>query len=220
MSVNLLTLEGAKFLYHDGIFDVWEHGFALYAIRCQCVARQDPHAAALAAAKRELGAGFTFENFDPTLNLEAFAKCQNLSRQWKQGGYLSGPIRTGKTHLAKAIYYAAVAQGKRAGFITAHDLGKAFLGTAWLGEEGERDRVRLRDLTRCSVVVVDDLGAQHSKEPRRFIADFQAFLDQYRGVLVVTTNLDADDLSKVIGEPSIARLTERCEEIEFQHKGA
>lgn len=85
-----------------------------------------------------------------------------------RGAYIHGPVGTGKTHLASAAARMAVDSGMR---VRVTDMaGVAALVRGAFGARGAEDDA-LRPLTRCDLLVVDDLG----KEPPSDWELYQAF---------------------------------------------
>ncbi len=114
----------------------------------------------------------------------------NLSR----GNFLvlAGPTGVGKTHLALAIAWEWFEDGFSVLFTRVDDL----LDWLRLGYDDNSYHQRLEKIRRCSLLVLDDLGAEHAKdwagEKVDRIVDWR-YVD--RTPLVVTTNAKSEDLA-------------------------
>ena len=114
----------------------------------------------------------------------------NLSR----GNFLvmAGPTGVGKTHLALAIAWEWFDDGFPVVFSRVDDL----LDELRRGYEDGNYQQKLEHIRRCSLLVLDDLGAEHAKEwageKIDRIVDWRYIA---RMPLVVTTNAKSEDLA-------------------------
>ncbi len=105
---------------------------------------------------------------------------------------LAGPTGVGKTHLALAVAWEWFEDGFSVLFTRVDDL------LDWLrrGYDDNSYHQRLEKIRRCSLLVLDDLGAEHVKdwagEMIDRIVDWR-YVD--RTPLVVTTNAKSNDLT-------------------------
>lgn len=121
---------------------------------------------------------------------------------------ISGPIGTGKSHLAQALGHQAVRLGHEVLFLTQSAL-LASLARARLAGNYER---RLHMLARVPVLIVDDFGLKPLRAPHD--EDFHQIIDaRYeRGALIVTSNLHLDEWhevfpdNKLLGAATIDRM--------------
>jgi len=169
-------------------------------------------------AEATLGAKFqdrSFESFQVTeANRAAFEICRKyasgLTRQTQGGLLLSGPVGTGKTHLAAAILKHAFRIGLDAGMVSVPQLL-------------EEIKARFRDgtsrqlagkVSRKFFLIMDDLGAEQGTE----WVQKELYLlinSRYESKLptVVTTNCAGDELAQQVGERVADRLREMCEPV-------
>lgn len=175
-------------------------------------------AEALKQAEMHLGARFqdrTFETFQVTAeNRSAYEKCREyargLNRQTQMGLLLSGPVGTGKTHLAAAILKHAFGIGLDAGLVSVPKLLEEIKDRFKDGTS----RTLADKVTRKFFLVLDDLGAEQGTE----WAQKELYLlinTRYEAKLptVVTTNCDASELVKQTGERTVDRLREMCDPV-------
>ena len=206
------------FLYcGDNGYDVWEVGLASYAVPCQChQAKREP--TALERAQRALGDRYTLALFDRDRNPAAFDAASQIAKTWECGAYMVGPMGTGKTHLAKGLLYAALEAGKWARWIHSAHLSGLFSQSVGYSDDATDAKGEISTLKHSQVVVLDDLGSQRKTESGVFEEQLQLFLDEFQGILIVTTNLSGEQMQEAIGRKNISRLAERCAKVEFRGK--
>jgi DNA replication protein DnaC len=131
-------------------------------------------------------------------NLSLVRAChaaKNLARgnlSWGNILVLAGPTGVGKTHLALAIGWEWFEDGFSVLFTRIDDL------LDWLrqGYDDNTYHQRLEKLQRCSLLILDDLGAEHAKEwAGEKIDRIVDWRYVNRAPLVVTTNARSEDLA-------------------------
>lgn len=162
-----------------------------------------------------------FEDFTPTPGtVDAYEAALAVAHDpAHQGLVLAGGPGVGKTHLAAAIMATRIAAGHEVLFATVPELIEDLRGL-------QRDQGKLEEmhklLTRCELLVLDDLGAERGTKAERG-ADFggeQLFLIvngrmNWQKPLVVTTNLVTphdlgERLGRATGPRIVSRLAELC----------
>lgn len=165
----------------------------------------------------------TFENFDLIFQPTAFELCST----WNMTGRLlmTGASRTGKTHLARAIFCKATLEGKKCVWYLAADLAELFRRISSGVQRDNYDHtialLEFDNVLESDVLFIDDLGSERKTESDLFEEKFQTILDKIRGALVITSNLDHLGRLKRYGEKIENRLIENavgCEMIGQKYK--
>ncbi|HEY3283113.1 MAG TPA: AFG1/ZapE family ATPase [Armatimonadota bacterium] len=128
--------------------------------------------------------------------------------------YLSGPVGTGKSHLAAAACNAVLDRGQRALMRFSHELFRELFEEARSAERGRGERPLLDSLTRARLVVLDDFALVKPKalESDHLLEILQARAS-YGGGLIITSNIAWRDLAQRYGDagPAIrSRLGGLC----------
>lgn len=166
---------------------------------------RDPKIAGLPEATREAMRFHTWQERKSSSLEGAYFVSRNLARGNLTFGnclVLAGPTGTGKTHLAVATAWEWFEDGCSVVFARMDDL----LDDLRAGYENSTYRQRLELIRRCELLVLDDLGAEDTKD---WAAEKVDRIIDWRYInrlpLVVTTNARGDELA-----PRIAsRLSDR-----------
>jgi DNA replication protein DnaC len=139
-----------------------------------------------------------------------------------EGLAITGPVGTGKTHLAAAIVNALHDRGEDVLFAYVPDLMADFRSAI---SSGGVDRAMDR-VTRAGVLVLDDLGAERATEYVQEILP-RIINRRYEDLkpVIVTTNLTPRELADQISQRAVSRLTEMCRWLsvdgqDYRRKGA
>ncbi|MDQ3741641.1 MAG: ATP-binding protein [Actinomycetota bacterium] len=131
---------------------------------------------------------------------------RNLDRG--RGIWFTGRVGTGKTTLAMLVSKSAIDAGRSVAIYSLPRL-LAFLREAIDSEVGVMQVVD--DLSTVDLLHLDDLGAERATDwvLEQLYAIINARYEEQRS-LVVTTNLDANELMEQVGPRIVSRLREMC----------
>ncbi len=125
-----------------------------------------------------------------------------------RGLWFMGPVGTGKTTLAMLVSKAALKAGRSVAIYSLPRLLNEIRDT----HRAERSHVALLDrLTSVDLLHVDDVGAERTTDwvLEELYSIVNARYEDQRS-MVITTNLDHDQLSSQVSERTVSRLTEMC----------
>ncbi len=127
------------------------------------------------------------------------------------GLWLYGPVGTGKTSLAMLVSKAALDAGHT---VAIYSLPRLLAEIRTTFDEGsEQSYTELLDrLTRVDLLHVDDVGAEKTSPwvLEQLYAIINARYEEERS-MIITTNLERDELAEQINERTVSRLEEMCE---------
>ncbi len=125
-----------------------------------------------------------------------------------QGLWFVGPTGTGKTTLAMLVAQAALKAGRSVAIYSLPRL----LNEIRDSHRAERSHVELLDrLTAVDLLHLDDVGAERTTD--WVLEELYSIVNaryEDRRSMVITTNLDHDQLGIQISERTVSRLTEMC----------
>ncbi|HEX5954495.1 MAG TPA: ATP-binding protein [Solirubrobacterales bacterium] len=131
-----------------------------------------------------------------------------------RGLWLMGDVGTGKTTLAMLVSKTAAEAGRTVAIYSLPRL-LARIRRTYDGEPGEDSYLEFFDrLTSVDLLHIDDLGAE--KRSDWVLEQLYAIVDeryQSQRSMVVTSNLDPDQLKEQIGSRVVSRLAEICREL-------
>ena len=130
-----------------------------------------------------------------------------------RGLWLFGDVGTGKTTLAMLVSSHALQAGKDVAIYSLPRLLAVIRAT--YGEGSERSYVELLDrLSAVDLLHIDDLGAEKTSPwvLEQLYTIVNARYEDRRSV-IVTTNLPHEQLVEQIGERTVSRLEEMCEDL-------
>lgn len=158
----------------------------------------------------------TFATFDKKRNPLAFAKAsayvnsENILASNRNSLLFIGGTGTGKTHLAAAIAnrLAEIGVPTRFGTFQAHlDSIKKEFDVSGQGKY-------LDDIKSIPMLVIDDLGQEHLTDwSRSQLYDIVNYRYEHKLPLIITTNLNADEIANRYGGAVWSRFNEMCDSV-------
>lgn len=140
--------------------------------------------------------------------------CDNISDELEEGNgiWLWGSAGTGKTSLAMLVSKTAIEAGHSVAIYSLPRL-LARIRRTYDTEAGEEGYLSFFDrLTSVDLLHLDDLGAE--KRTDWVLEQLYAIVDrryEEKRAIVVTTNMETDELKEQIGERTVSRLLQMCD---------
>ena len=128
-----------------------------------------------------------------------------------RGLWFMGPVGTGKTTLAMLVAKAAMRAGRSVAIYSLPRLLNEIRDT----HRAERSHIDLLDrLAHVDLLHIDDVGAERTTDwvLEELYSIVNARYEDERSI-VLTTNLNGDELSVQIGQRTVSRLSEMCDGI-------
>ena len=136
------------------------------------------------------------------------------------GVWLEGDVGTGKTTLAMLISKHALDAGRSVAIYSLPRLLSELRKT--FDEGSDTTYLQLLDsLAKVDLLHVDDVGAERSNPwvLEQLYSIVNARYEEQRSV-VITTNLEHDELAEQIGQRTVSRLIEMCGDLKLPLKGS
>lgn len=159
----------------------------------------------------------TFETFNSDTFHDAFSKAYRYAETFGdndgEGIMFLGSVGTGKTHLAAAIANYVISEyGVPVRFITAIELFSTL-------RDFENKKNAIEEIKDVPLLIIDDLGKEKITEWNREKL-FEIINYRYENYLpvIITTNEDANEVEKNIGEAAHSRVCEMCKGIAMEGK--
>ena len=136
-----------------------------------------------------------------------------------RGLWFTGDVGTGKTTLAMLISKHALEAGRSVAIYSLPRLLSELRKT--FDESSDVSYLQLLDsLTMVDLLHVDDVGAERSNDwvLEQLYAIVNARYEEQRSV-VITTNLEHDELAQQIGQRTVSRLIEMCGDLKLPLHG-
>jgi DNA replication protein DnaC len=131
-----------------------------------------------------------------------------------RGLWFVGPVGTGKTTLAMLVSRAALRAGRSVAIYSLPRLLNEIRDT----HRAERSHLALLDrLTAVDLLHIDDVGAERTTDwvLEELYSIVNARYEDQRA-MVITTNLDYDELAEQISPRTVSRLAEICDQLPLE----
>jgi DNA replication protein DnaC len=215
--VTVFLGSGCPYDECDGSGFIVDHAaYTTQACKCRPLRIARAKASRLSAVIPKKYRGVSFDRapvtlIEPTVVDAVRRYVANLDRHLDagQGLWLMGDVGTGKTTLAMLVSKAAIDAGRSVAIYSLPRL-LAVLREAIDSEDGLLRIVD--DLSRVDLLHLDDLGAERATDwvLEQLYAIVNARYEDQRSV-IITTNLERDELADQINERTVSRLEEMCE---------
>lgn len=127
------------------------------------------------------------------------------------GLMFTGPVGSGKTFLASAIANALTERDRQVLFLVVPDLLDDLRATYSRKDSDHTEQDLLDTARSVPVLILDDLGAHNYTEwTRNRIYSIINYRLNYGLPVVITTNLNMEELDEYLGERTTSRLSQMC----------
>lgn len=164
----------------------------------------------------------TFSNYDPMDNPEALRKVIEFTKNFpsNKGLLLTGPVGTGKTHLATAIANNLISKLYSVYFGNVVDV-MSFIKSTYSKDSSITEDEAINIMTdQVDLFIIDDLGKENNTEYTLSML-YQLINRVYENekTIVITTNESSRNLTAKLGERGqaiVSRITEMCDPVIFK----
>lgn len=164
----------------------------------------------------------TFENFNPKDNLLALEKAKEFVKNFpgNKGLLMTGPVGTGKTHLAVAIAKALLEKLYSVYFGNIVDV-MSFIKSTYSKDSNIKEDEAINIMTKeVDLFILDDLGKENNSGYTLSML-YQLINRVYDNekIIIVTTNESSAKLANKLGDRGqaiVSRITQMCEPVIFK----
>jgi DNA replication protein DnaC len=187
--------------------------------RAQTIQRNRSRSLSGVIPRRYRGVSFDRQpvvDMEPSIVREVKRFCQGVEAQLDAGRglWFLGDVGTGKTTLAMLVSRHALEAGRTVAIYSLPRLLAEIRTT--FDDPGERSYLSLMDrLVAVDLLHIDDVGAEKTSPwvLEQLYALVNARYEEQRSIVLTTNISERDELCEQIGERTVSRLTEMCEEL-------
>lgn len=150
---------------------------------------------------------------------QAFTAAQKFYNSIMHGLIITGDCGFGKTTLAKAVMGDCRKSGDNPYFISCEKMTEVFLlaQPSSNGQDVDAKQAVL-DMKSADLLVIDDLGTAEKEYSEFFKEKLKMILDERKSKLVITTNLDREQLELKFNNKIASRIFEKARVIHLKGK--
>lgn len=153
----------------------------------------------------------------PSVDVQAFTSARKFLSSIHKTLIITGACGYGKTTMARAIADDCRRKGETPQFITCERLAEVFLAAQPTANEIDIDaRQAVIDLKAADLLVIDDLGTAEKEYTEFFKEKLKMLLDERKGKMVITTNLDRLQMEKKLNDKIVSRIFEKVKVIHLK----
>jgi nucleoside-triphosphatase THEP1 len=155
----------------------------------------------------------------PSVDAPAFTAARKFYSSILRTFIITGACGYGKTTMARAIMGDCSRANGRPQFVSCEKLAEIFLAAQPTANEIDMEaRQAVLDMKSADLLVIDDLGTAEKEYTEFFKEKLKMLLDERKGKLVITTNLDRTQLEKKLNDKIVSRIFEKMKAVHLKGK--
>jgi len=155
----------------------------------------------------------------PSVDAQAFITARKFLGSINKTLIITGACGYGKTTMARAIMDDCRRRNGTPYFVSCEKMAEVFLAAQVTANEIDVDaRQAVLDMKGADLLVIDDLGTAEKEYSEFFKEKLKMLLDERKGKLVITTNLDRIHLEKKLNDKIVSRIFEKAKAIHLRGK--
>lgn len=222
---EMADYETCDFRYH------WRHTGAVLGLHsnrsfsdvaiglCPDFVEKNPDVAAHSSFKHDVVIDQWQKLEQPQADADAFSHARRFRSSIHHTLIITGACGYGKTTLAKAVMADYIRNGEEAVFVTCEKLIDVFLACKSFNNEIDLEaRQTKMDMRSADLLILDDLGNTTKDYTEDFKKELKQLLDEKRGKLIITTNLDRKQMETKFNAQIVSRIFEKMKVVHLKGK--
>ncbi len=186
---------------------------------CPDFVERNPDIAAHSSFKHEAVIDQWQKLEQPQADTQAFIDARRFRSSVSKTLIITGACGYGKTTLARAIMTDYIRSGEEACFIACERLIDVFLACKSFNNEIDLEARQTKvDMRTADLLILDDLGNTTKDYTEDFKKELKQLLDEKRGKLIITTNLDRRQMESKFNPQIVSRIFEKVKVIHLKGK--